>query len=69
MEGQVTPIKGKRSVGQLRKSPESTRTHIRQSAFNDEELERVEWAAKELGLPVAVFLRMAALKASKEILG
>lgn len=51
------------------KSGSEARTHVRQSSFNDEELERLQWAAKEVGLPIAVFMRMATLKFSKEILG
>jgi hypothetical protein len=34
-----------------------------------DEWERVEWAAKELGLTPASFVRMAALKMSKDVLG
>ena len=55
--------------GAPKKNTAEARTHVRQSSFNDEELERLEWAAKEVGLPIAVFMRMATLKLSKEILG
>ena len=55
--------------GQPKKGIAEARTHVRQSSFNDEELERLEWAAKEVGLPIAVFMRMASLKFAKEILG
>jgi len=66
-----TQLKTKKQAGpgQPAKAPAEVRTHVRQSSFNDEELERLEWAAKEVGLPIAVFMRMATLKFSKEVLG
>jgi len=63
-----TPATGVRGQSKP-KEPGETRTHVRQSSFNDEELERLDWAAKEVGLPIAVFMRMATLKMAKEILG
>jgi hypothetical protein len=37
--------------------------------YSRDEWERVEWAAAELGLLPATFVRMAALKEAKQVLG
>jgi hypothetical protein len=55
--------------GQPPKETAEVRKHVRASSFNDAEDERIAWAAQEVGLPVAVFMRMASLKMAKEILG
>lgn len=67
--GTQLKTKKQEGPGQPKKVTAEVRTHVRQSSFNDEELERLEWAAKEVGLPIAVFMRMATLKFSKEVLG
>ena len=56
-------------AGQVIKNDGDKRGHIRQTALNDAELEKIEWAAAEAGLPIAVFLRFAALKVAREFIG
>ena len=56
-------------AGQVIKNDGDRRGHIRQTALNDAELEKIEWAAAEAGLPIAVFLRFAALKVAREFIG
>lgn len=37
--------------------------------LSDDELERIEWAAKEVGATRATFLRMGGLRDAKAVLG
>jgi hypothetical protein len=48
---------------------DDSRTVDRAQNYSVSEWERIEWAAKELGLPPASFVRMAALKESRGVLG
>ena len=56
-------------ANQVTKTAGDKRDNVRQTTVNDAELEKIEWAATEAGLPVAVFLRFAALKVAKEFIG
>lgn len=67
MAAPVKPIRPK--GGRPKGTGEEVRANARHVTFTDDEYERITWAAKELGLPVAAFLRMSALKYSKEVLG
>lgn len=45
------------------------RDHRIQVYLSTEELERIEWASKEIGATRATFLRMAGLRDAKAVLG
>ena len=68
MADPVTP-RQKRANGAPPKTVSAIRTIERGSSFNEEEDERMQWAAREVGLPIGAFMRMASLKFAKEILG
>ena len=50
-------------------APEGSRNLLIGVRVDGAEAERIAWAAKELGLREADFVRMGALKLAKEILG
>ena len=51
------------------KTVKQKRDLTKNTYFNESELEKVEWAAAELGLDLSVYLRYAALRVSKETIG
>lgn len=53
----------------VKTAPAGSRNLVINTRVDDAELERIQWAAKELGLNEAAFTRMAALKMAKEVLG
>ncbi|URM86404.1 ribbon-helix-helix DNA binding domain protein [Microbacterium phage Gshelby23] len=53
----------------MKTAPAGSRNLVINTRVDDAELERIQWAAKELGLNEAAFTRMAALKMAKEVLG
>ena len=50
------------------KPAEEIRSKHKGQDYTESEAENVDWAAKELGLSPASFIRMAALKMAKEVL-
>ena len=71
MEGAVTgknSSSSKNPTGRRGKNPDDIRGNDKQTSFNDTELERVDWARKELGLDWSSFLRYAALKVTREVI-
>ena len=59
----------KNPTGRRGKTPDDIRGNDKQTSFNDTELERVDWARKELGLDYSSYLRYAALKVAREVIG
>ncbi|QDP44827.1 ribbon-helix-helix DNA binding domain protein [Microbacterium phage Araxxi] len=53
----------------MKNAPEGSRNMLIGVRVDEAEGERIGWAAKELGLREADFVRMAALQKAKEILG
>lgn len=53
----------------VKNAPEGSRNMLIGVRVDEAEGERIGWAAKELGLREADFVRMAALQKAKEILG
>ena len=52
----------------VKNAPEGTRNRLIGVRVNEDEAERIAWAARELGLREADFARMASLKMAKEVL-
>ena len=52
----------------VKNAPGGTRNRLIGVRVNEDEAERIAWAAKELGLREADFARMASLKMAKEVL-
>ena len=53
----------------VKNAPEGGRNLVISIRVDDAESERIQWASKELGLNESSFIRMAALKMAKEVLG
>jgi hypothetical protein len=58
--------KKRRTSGRPPKGPTEKRTHKVNASFNDDELNLVETRAYDLGMPVAAFVRVAAVRMASE---
>lgn len=56
-------------TGRAGKKPGEKRNIQKQTAFNEAEEERINWAREKTGLDWASFLRFAALKVTEEVIG
>jgi uncharacterized protein (DUF1778 family) len=56
-------------AARVKTAPEGGRNLLISVRVDEAEAERIAWAAKELGLREADFVRMGALKQAKEVLG
>lgn len=65
----VNKSKSSNPAGRAGSDPDEKRSIGKQTQFNETELERVNWARKELGLDWSSFLRYAALQITKQVIG
>ena len=65
----VNKSKSPNPTGRAGLDPDEKRGIAKQTQFNESELERVNWARKELGLDWSSFLRYAALQVTKQVIG
>ena len=56
-------------AGRAGKNQEDPRAVSKQTQLNSAEVERIDWARQELGLDWSSFLRYAALKVAREVIG
>ena len=65
----VNKGKSPNPAGRAGLDPDEKRGIAKQTQFNESEIERVNWARKELGLDWSSFLRYAALQVTKQVIG
>lgn len=65
----VNKSKSPNPTGRAGSNPDEKRSIGKQTQFNETEVERVNWARKELGLDWSSFLRYAALQVTKQVIG
>ena len=64
----VNKSKSPNPTGRAGVDPDEKRSVGKQTQFSESELERVNWARKELGLDWSSFLRYAALRVTKQVI-
>ena len=64
----VNTSKSPNPAGRAGVDPDEKRSIGKQTLFSESELERVNWARKELGLDWSSFLRYAALRVTKQVI-
>ena len=64
----VNKSKSLNPAGRAGSDPDEKRSVAKQTQFSETELERVNWARKELGLDWSSFLRYAALQVTRQVI-